>query len=534
VTDPEAEPGSNGPDDELRRPQIPLYPILFAAFPVLHLFRTNVDEVSTGQALAPLALVVGGSLVLLALGWLVLRDLRRAALLVTLFMLLFFSYGYVAKAVASWDVAGVAIGRDRYVLALWALLLVGGGYLLLRVRRSLPDVTKILNIVATALIATSVVPIAADKLGGSAEVSAASHPSIASTRQEAANDKRDIYYINFDRYGGEESLQAYFDFDNHPFLSSLESKGFIVAHDAHANYPNTGHSMTSMLNMTYLDEVAKEVGTSGDWAPLYGMLKQHQVGSFLKSQGYRYVHVGSWFEPTRTNPLADLNVKYDPLSEFARTLLETTPLEPLSKAFGLGDDKLDPRRVAWARVLYQLEQLVRVGNDGKPTFVLAHIIMPHEPYVFERDGSFLSQAEMKRRHWHRNYLEQLLFANAMMTKVADRLLAGPDPSDPIIIFSSDEGPPPGSDPANPSDDPASWVSKTPRQLRQKFGILAAFHLPGITDPGISPSITPVNFFRKVLSLYLGADLPPLEDKSFVWTDKNHLYDLIDITEKLTP
>lgn len=529
------EPGDAGSPDSpgpARRLPFPLHPILIAAFPVLHLFRTNIDEVSAGQALAPLGIVVAGALVLLILARLVLRDIRRAGLLVSLLVILFFSYGYVADAVADWDVAGIAVGRDRYVLGLWAMLALGGGFLLLRVRRSLREATSILNGVALVLVATTAVPIVADKVGGTTEVAASAVPSISPTAREPANRKRDIYYVNFDRYGGEDSLQPFFGFDNTPFLSALEAKGFVVAHHARANYPNTGHSVSSMLNMTYLDDVAKQVGASGDWGPLYGLIKDHELGRFLKSQDYRYVHIGSWFEGTRTSPLADEVVSYDPLSEFSRTLLETTPIEPLSKAFGFGKDTLDPRRVAWARVQFQLEKLVRVGNDGKPTFVFAHIIMPHEPYVFERDGSFLNAELMKRRHWHRNYLEGLQFANEVMKRVADRLLSGPDESDPIIIFASDEGAPPGNDSANVNPDPEAWTSKTPRQLRQKFPILAAFYLPGVAEPGIPQTITPVNFFRAILSLYFGADLPLLPDDSYVWRDKKHLYEFSKVTDNV--
>ncbi|MGH2728501.1 MAG: sulfatase-like hydrolase/transferase [Actinomycetota bacterium] len=532
ASETEAEPSEGEPPERRRRP-LPFHPILLAAFPVLHLFRTNLHEVTTGQALGPLGIVAGGAAVLLALAWLVLRDIRRAGLLVSLIVLLFFSYGYVADAFEDWEIAGVSVGRDRYVLVLWGVLAIGGGYLLLRIRKALPDVTTILNGVSLILVLTTAVPIVADKIGGSEKV-AAPLPSVVPTTREPINAKRDIYYVNFDRYGGEDSLGPYFDYDNRPFLTSLEQKGFIVAHHARANYPNTGHSLSSMLNMTFLDGVAKEVGPSSenDWRPLYGLIKKNEVSRFLKSQGYRYVHIGSWFEATRTNALADETISYDPLSEFSRSLLETTPLEPLSNALGIGGSTLDPRRVAWARVLFQLEQMVRVGNDGKPTFVFAHIIMPHQPYVFERDGSFLDAGLMKRRHWHRNYLEGLQFANTMMTRIADRLLAGPDKSDPIIIFASDEGPPPGNDASATNPDPEAWISKTSRQLRQKFPILSALYLPGVKDPGIPQDITPVNFFRAVFSLYFGADLPLLPDKSYVWQDLDHLYDFTEITDQV--
>ena len=42
----------------------------------------------------------------------------------------------------------------------------------------------------------------------------------------------------------------------------------------------------------------------------------------------------------------------------------------------------------------------------------------------------------------------------------------------------------------------------------------------------------MNFFRKIFSLYLGADLPLLPDKSFVWMDKDHLYDFAKVTDQV--
>jgi hypothetical protein len=284
--------------------------------------------------------------------------------------------------------------------------------------------------------------------------------------------------------------------------------------------------------MRYLDDLSKRVGpASTDWKPVYSMLGRHEVGRFLKARGYRYVNIGSRWEPTRSNPLADENIIFDPLSEFSRTLLDTTPLGPVSRGLGLGTDKLDPRRVEWGRVLFQFEQLARAGNDGRPTFVFAHILLPHDPYVFDRDGDFLTTEQARRRGWRRNYVEQLIFANTMITRTVDRLLAGPG-AEPIIILASDEGPPPGSDPENRDDAADSWAKKSTRQLRQKFGILATFHLPGVADPGIPQTITPVNIFRKVLSLYFNVDLPLLPDESFVWEDTRHLYRFVRVTDQV--
>ena len=47
-----------------------------------------------------------------------------------------------------------------------------------------------------------------------------------------------------------------YDFDNEPFLTALEERGFHVARHAHANYIKTPLSLVSSLNMDFLDTEA--------------------------------------------------------------------------------------------------------------------------------------------------------------------------------------------------------------------------------------------------------------------------------------
>ena len=63
---------------------------------------------------------------------------------------------------------------------------------------------------------------------------------------------------------------------------------------------------------------------------LLTMLKDNQLARVMKSIGYRYIHVGSWWTPTATSPLADVNVTFGGLSEFASVLYQTTALAPVA------------------------------------------------------------------------------------------------------------------------------------------------------------------------------------------------------------
>jgi hypothetical protein len=103
--------------------RLPLYPILFAVFPVLSLAAYNIGEISLDVVLRPLSvsLVVGVLLFGLA-GW-ILRDWDRAALAVLVSLFLFFVYGQVYNLLEDVTLGSVSIFRHRTLLPLFGILL---------------------------------------------------------------------------------------------------------------------------------------------------------------------------------------------------------------------------------------------------------------------------------------------------------------------------------------------------------------------------------------------------------------------------
>ena len=101
---------------------------------------------------------------------------------------------------------------------------------------------------------------------------------------------------------------------------------------------------------------------------------------------------------------------------------------------------------------------------------------------------------------------------------------------PIIILQGDEGPYP--DRYRSAARSFRWEQATDAEVRQKFGILNAYYLPGVDSSSLYPSITPVNSFRLVLDLYFGTSLGLLPDRSYACVSYSHPYELLDITDKL--
>lgn len=500
-----------------------LHPFLLAAFPVLYLWAANMQEgITVGDVLPSLAIILAVTAVVLVAARFLLRNWLKAGVVVSMLIVLFFSYGHVWRAAQGWSIGGLALGRHGYLLPIWAALAAGGIVGAARMGPRLPALTRGLNAVALGLVVLNVASIAMFEIRTTEGQSAVPEVRVPGTEGipptgPASPHRPDIYYIVFDRYGGQDALQEVIGFDNAEFLRSLETRGFYVASKSRANYPRTSHSLASSLNMDYLGFLADEVGkASGDSRPLYRLIGRHRVGRTLKSLGYRYVHVGSWWGPTALSPLADVNVPYGGLSEFSSTLLETTAAWPATEvvAQGLG------RRREWYGVQRQFEALAQSRSLRGPKFVVAHILSPHEPFVFDRHGRYVSEEEAAGQPRERKYLEQLLFLNRKIEELLDVLLSGPEGSHPVVIIQADEG---------PFEGPGGWRRAPARMLRRKFGILNAYYLPGAGHSALYPTITPANSFRVVFNEYFGAGLPLLPDRSYVYTDLEHLYEFVDVT-----
>lgn len=492
--------------------RLPLHPLLFAAYAVLFLYAQNLAEVLLVDIGAPLGRALLVAAVVLGVATLIYRDVERAAIVASALVVAFFAYGHVAGLLG----AGTS---DRIQLAFWAVIVFIAAIHAARAR-SVAGLTRGLNLVAVVLVvlvSITIVPYELNRAGRS-PVSLAGPVTAASGTTSAP----DIYYLVFDRYGSADAIERRFGITDNDLYDWLADRGFQVPADSRGSYRATDFSLAAILNMQYLDNLAEEIGpNSDDRTPAHEMLAQHEVGRFLEEQGYRYYHVGAWFEPTASIPIADENLSFDTTSEFENVLRDTTIVPAVERVLDIETPETTFRDRHREGTLFAFRQLHRLATAPGPKFVLAHVLLPHDPYVFRPDGSALPEDESRETDEGELYAGQLEFANARIREIVGDLLSGPESDRPIVIIQGDEGP--------LACRNVDCVSDTPDYLRIRFGNLVAMYLPGV-HVEVPDTFTSVNTFRLVFREYFGADLPPLPDRSFTWPDNDHVYDFRDVTE----
>ncbi|MFW6082537.1 MAG: hypothetical protein ACOC8C_00640 [Chloroflexota bacterium] len=508
-----------------------IHPFLLALFPILYLLENNLDKVLISQALLPAAMVLGFTTLALFLLTVIVGDVRRAGLIVSIFLVLFLSYGHVFDVIETvvGDQPGDGLGHG-HVLAVCALVFVGCTLFAVKLRDE-TNSTRALNFVAIVLVARPLAGIGmgevkAARINSSALETAGAHSETYAIDDESA-DRPDIYYIILDRYASSRTLEEHWGFDNGEFVDFLTSRGFYVAAESTANYPKTFQSLASSLNMTHLTHLTDELGEeTSSRKPVYGMLEDYEVWQFLKARGYTFMHFGSSWEPTRYNKYADVNFSVYP-AEFTMMLYRTTPLYPMGVELGFFDERAVQRRA----ILRKFDELATVPDREGPTFVFAHILLPHAPYLFGPEGVEVTSEQEEARTEAENYLNQLIFTNEVVMELVDEILSASE-SPPIIILQADEGPfIPFLDEFG--GDGTDWRPLSDAAVRTHMRILNAYHLPD-ADPAemLYPSITPVNTFRILFDHYFGADYGLLPDESYMVEDTLHPYKFMDVTDRV--
>ncbi len=478
---------------------------------ILNLYLGNITELNLSVLVTPIVAAVVFGLTLTLVFSLIFKSKPRGILLSSVVVVSLFTLG-------SFPIVGF-------------LIIVAATIFVFKTKRNLSAPVKYLFI--TGIIITIIAGLRIGFEENQKAISAVKSPlELPQAKNLNKESLPDIYYIVPDSYSSSKSLLKYYGHDNSYFEKFLTDKGFYVATEAASNYPKTFLSLGSSLNMEYLDYMSVNKN-SKNLSLVDPLIEDNNVVKFLKANGYKYYHLGSWWGATHTNRNATSNVILEnespvPISLFDYIVLQSTMLDPiidmLLPRVTVGDSDRDRMN----RANYQFEQLGELASKPGPKFVFAHIIAPHEPYFYDQKCNFVSLEERKKIKEEVKYINHLICINSKLEKTVSEILAN-SKKPPIILIQSDEGAPFLAEELSPHD---AWGTATDSFLKEKFFVFSAYYLPGVDPKKLYPTITPVNSFRLVFNEYLGTDFSQVPDRSYILPDLKHLYDFVDVSEKI--
>ena len=123
----------------------PLHTLVLATYPILALLAVNFSEVSLSAAVRPLAFSILASVILILMFQWFVQDWKRAALISSVILILFYSYGHLYILMKGIDLNGFYLFRHRTlipILVIAGLLIL---WWLLRASNRVSLATSVLN-----------------------------------------------------------------------------------------------------------------------------------------------------------------------------------------------------------------------------------------------------------------------------------------------------------------------------------------------------------------------------------------------------
>lgn len=491
---------------------------VLAIYPVLFIAAANPGQTSPMAVAAATLAAALAAVALLAIFRFVRRSQDQAGLDVAVLIALFYVYGpvhasfelsYLDALAANAGMARLNTVVARHLHTLLTVCWIGIAWVAFRALGRLAD-HRVRRATTTmhAMAAILMVMLAGQFLFQGRSASSQSFPDREVHAGAFTGEKPDIYLIVLDGYARNDVLERHYGFSNTTFMEQLRSRGFRISDGSNANYYWTFLALASSLNMDYLQNLFGDRLSPGtrNRTLAYEAIRSSAVHAFLKEQGYRTIHFQSTWGATLENRHADIQVPCQRMlfqNEYFRVLAEASWLKVFQP---LASTDLAQCHLA------NLENLSAFSGLADPIFLFAHFLPPHHPYLFDRDGNVLRQAnlsnqfEFQKSLWEERakYVDQLIFMNDRVIEAIDRIVEGSS-RPPIIILQSDHGP------------NITRGLSAEEQLRVRFANFSAFLMPHAPPSLIPSDVSAVNVFRIVLNHYFHTDLELLDDRYYFST-----------------
>ena len=151
------------------------------------------------------------------------------------------------------------------------------------------------------------------------------------------------------------------------------------------------------------------------------------------------------------------------------------------------------------RVRFTFDELERLAAEPGPKYVYAHIVSPHDPFVFDAEGQAVDSPSpgTAPAGWEqRAYADQARFVSRRALEMLGAVISASE-RPPVILLQADHGP--------------GWNSPAGR-----MGILNAYLFPGAAQV-VEDDLSPVNSFRVLFNTLFGTSFVRLPDISYFST-----------------
>ena len=487
----------------------PIYLFLLPVFFVLHGFVENFGFIDLKEAVILLVSYLFLTLSIATFSWFFFRNWNRASLITVFWMSFFFFFGALHEFLKEHSPIRF-VARYSFLLAAALFILF---FLFIFFKKSNKPFQRFSIYLNTLFLIYICIDLGTAFWKGSHK-----NEKLLSVYDFARQNKYticdtckkpDIYFLLFDEYGASRSLKELYNYNN-SLDSFLSARKFRVLPNSRSNYNFTPFSMSSVLNMSFIEGIENTQSISAeDYANCNLLVRDNEVIKILDAHGYEIVNhsvfdlagnpsmVDQSFLPLKTKLISDRTLFAHMNKDIGWLLITRFPFNLFRRNHFMkhkeNNEKFYTGLIEHSKT-----------KKTKPQFVYSHFYMPHAPYFFDKNGVLKDEATIYtefKTNPPAAYLEYVTYTNSTVQKLVTTIQENKPGA--VIVLLSDHG----------------FRDKNVKKKEFFFQNMNAVYFPDRDYSTLYDSISNVNEFRIILNKLLHQSFPLLKDSSIFLVDK---------------
>lgn len=477
----------------------PVFLYLLPVFFVLHGYTENYDLIPAKDAIVLTCIYLLVSALLSVAAWLLYRNFTKANLLAFWIMAFHFFFGAVQDILKK-TFPDSFVNRYIFILPFFLLVFILIIISLKRMKKKPVRFSFFLNSLFLILIIIDGIILLSKSITEGKTIQSYSQ-SIAPCD---TCSKQDIYLVMADGYPGLTELKDLFNYDNTPFISQLKQRGFHVVDSSTSNYNFTPFSVSSMLDMNYLENIAGSNSNKHDIALCYKKIKRNTSFTYFSQLGYSIYNYSIFdlekqpsltaptFLPRKTTPITSQTFLSRIERELGHHLVTSLKIKTFIKSIREYDLRNNNK-------LFDKTKAIVKEQNMQPKFVYTHLVIPHYPYYFDSTGKSIPYEKLTEDLAFNKeaFISYLKYSNNQLLNLTDYILAT-SKKPPVIILMSDHG---------------FREFKEATDKKYHFLNLNAIYFPDRNYSSFYKGMSNINQFRILFNSQFGQQLSLLKDSS---------------------
>lgn len=391
-----------------------------AIYPVIYMYCQNVEEVGFSDIGLLLTEYILISIAILTGITLVTKSVNISTLISAVCVVYIYNFAIFQKGI------NIIFPSLKYwhIVPIGFVIILHIAYAINKIKQEIiTDIIRIMSWVILGLLLINIVPAVPSIVN---RINSETQNKI-SDNTNSQNKDSNFYWIILDECANFKTMEQYYNYTDTEIREKLAGLGFFISDDSRNECGNTDVVLTNCFNLEYV------ANSQMDSTQLRALRENAKLITTFNENGYTVKGIGDtdWLGIESVSGGTGDSGKTIEGFAIKDIVLQNSIIGPVIQFDGTESAKI---------ILNTLEYLQNEKNisPNSSELNITYICSPHQPFLFDINGSAVSAANYNNWADEKYYLEQYIYIMREITKCVENIIEN-DP-DSIIVLESDHGP----------------------------------------------------------------------------------------------